>query len=129
MTRQYVRFVVIAAFVAAAMGVAVFALTAERPEPREVQLVIRDMAFFVDGRPEANPAIEVVRGESVAFNIRNEDTGIVHDFEIPAWNVSTKRLRAGESERLVVTVPSAPGTAVYQCSPHAEMMSGSIRVR
>jgi plastocyanin len=128
MTRQYLRFVVMAVTVAAGMGAVALALTAERPEPREIEIVVRDMSFYVNGGARPNPVIRLAPGEPIVVTVRNEDTGIIHDFSIPAWSVATKRLRVGESQRLVVTVPDAPGAVTYECSPHAKMMNGTISV-
>jgi plastocyanin len=122
------RFGVIALVVAVGMGGALMALNAERPAPRELDVVIRDMAFYVNGDPAPNPVIRLSAGESIAVTVRNEDAGIVHDFAVPGWATSTRRLRTGESQRLVVEVPDTPGTATYQCSPHSRMMAGRILI-
>src|SRR5687767_300183 len=57
------------------------------PAAREIHIVARDMTFYVDGRPEANPALRVRRGEHVRVVFRNEDAGMKHDFVIPDWDV------------------------------------------
>lgn len=129
MTRHSIRFVVFACVVAAGMSAVLFALNGERPAPREIHIVIRDMAFYVNDDTSPNPAIVVAPGESVALIVRNDDAGIVHDFGVPAWASSTRRLRAGESQRLVLQAPAATGGTPYHCSPHSRMMSGEIVVR
>lgn len=102
---------------------------AAEPAPREVTIVARDMAFYVDGRPESNPTLRFKAGERVRLLLRNEDAGMTHDFVIKSWNVATRAIatRGGE-DTVVFRVPGDGGTVTYQCTPHAEMMRGGIRV-
>lgn len=118
---------VLIAAVAVAVVAAFLPLTAERGEPREIGVVIRNMAFYLEGHDEPNPAIHVGRGETIALLVRNDDAGITHDFAVHAWGVSTGRLGGGSSERVVFTVPDAVRSSVeYVCNPHAEMMLGTF---
>ena len=75
-----------------------------------------------------NPEIRVAPGEEIVFVVRNGDSGIVHDFSVPAWDGSTRRLRTGESDRIVFTAPRQKGTALYLCRPHSELMRGTLIV-
>jgi plastocyanin len=99
------------------------------PDPREIRLVAREMAFFVDGDVTANPTLRLKAGERVRLVLRNEDAGMTHDFAINAWKIGTKTLTAkGEETAVVFRVPGERGTTSYQCTPHAQMMRGSIQV-
>ena len=52
---------------------------------RELTLVARDMAFYLEDDPEtANPAIEAKPGETLRVVLRNRDRGLTHDFAVPA---------------------------------------------
>jgi plastocyanin len=127
--RRYGRFGLV--FVALTVGVAlVLPLVAERaPAPREIVLVARGMTFVLDGSPAAvNPALHLSPGERVRFVLRNETAGIVHDFAVPAWNVAMDPVDGGHSGAVTFTVPGQPGTFVYECRPHAQMMRGTLEV-
>ena len=96
---------------------------------RDINIVVRDMAFYVDGIPDANPTIAFRAGEQVRMQVRNEDAGMRHDFTIKAWTVSTKMLEdRGEEDTVEFRVPDARGSQTYQCTPHPKMMTGTVRV-
>ena len=96
---------------------------------RDISIVVRDMTFYVDGGSDPNPAITVRAGERVRLRLRNEDAGMRHDFTIQAWTVATELLEdRGEEDEIVFRVPETRGTQTYRCTPHATMMSGTIRV-
>jgi plastocyanin len=96
---------------------------------RELRIVTRDMSFYVDGQTEPNPTITLRAGERVKLVLRNEDPGMKHDFAVKAWAVSTKLLEdRGEEDSVTFRVPDTRGTATYQCTPHAKMMSGTLRI-
>jgi plastocyanin len=100
-----------------------------RSEVREIRLVARDMAFYLEEDPDtANPTITVTAGESVRIVLKNADQGLQHDFAVPATKASTKLLRFGNQDAVVVKVPTTPGTYEYVCLPHRPMMRGEIRV-
>jgi plastocyanin len=120
-----------------AIGLAALAVTLlpmlaspAKEEPiHEVSLVVRDMAFYLDGQPEPNPTITVRAGEQVRIRLRNEDAGIGHDFAVAAWDVGTRLLADGGSEDTIVfRAPRDRGLAPYTCTPHSAMMRGTIRV-
>ena len=97
--------------------------------PREIQVSVRNMAFYVDGIAGPNPVITLRPGEQVRLRLRSEDAGLRHDFSVKAWDVSTKTLEdRGQEDTIVFRAPYERGTATYLCSPHAAMMSGTIRI-
>lgn len=117
----------IAAAAVAAAAVCAIALSAG-PSRREIHLVARDMAFYVDGNPDPNPVVRLRRGEEVRIVFQNADAGIRHDFSIPEWGIGTKLVTGGSDAAVIVRAPSRPSTGVYRCTPHAAMMSGTIAV-
>lgn len=97
--------------------------------PRVLKLVVRDMAFYVDGHPEPNPTLVFQAGEQVELQLRNDEPGMRHDFVIKAWDVSTRLLEdRGAADTITFRVPDAKGITSYVCTPHAKMMSGTLRV-
>jgi plastocyanin len=97
--------------------------------PRDINIVVREMAFYVDNGVEANPVITLHAGERVRVRLRNEDAGMRHDFTIKAWTVATKMLEeGGEEDTVEFQVPDHRGTQTYQCTPHPKMMTGIVRV-
>ena len=96
---------------------------------REVTLVARGMAFYLDGDPSTpNPTLEVRAGERVRIVLRNQDRGMTHDFAVPAVAAAMSAIGWDESGEVVLDVPDTPGTYEYVCRPHALMMRGTIRV-
>ena len=98
------------------------------PEPREIVLVARGMAFYVDGVPSPNPAIQLHAGEYVRFVLRNEASGLTHDLSIPALNLAIDPLEAGASRSVSILVPHRAGEFPYICRPHAQMMKGTLTI-
>jgi len=97
--------------------------------PRDITIVVRDMAFYVDGGTEPNPAITVRPGEQVRVHLRNEDPGMRHDFAVTAWSVATKMLEdRGAEDTIVFRAPLERGSTTYLCTPHPKMMNGTIRI-
>ncbi|HXH05094.1 MAG TPA: plastocyanin/azurin family copper-binding protein [Vicinamibacterales bacterium] len=94
--------------------------------PREVVLVAREMSFFLDGRDEANPTLRFHPGERVRIVLRNEEPGVIHNFEIPDWRVATRLLNSGQTDAVEFRVPEDHGTQTYLCTPHSTMMRGTI---
>ena len=96
---------------------------------RSIEIVARDMAFYVNDGSDPNPAITLRAGERVRIRVRNQDPGMRHDFVIKPWTVSTKLLQdRGEEDVIEFRVPDERGTLAYTCTPHAKMMSGTILV-
>jgi plastocyanin len=96
---------------------------------REVTLVVRGMAFYLEGDPNTpNPTIDVKAGEHVRIVVRNEDRGFTHDFALPQLNTAVDLIDWNESDDVVIDVPDTPGLYEYICQPHALMMRGTLRV-
>lgn len=97
--------------------------------PRVVKLVVRDMAFYVDGNAEPNPILVLKAGEHVRIHLRNEEPGMRHDFAIKAWDVATRLLEdRGQEDTIDFQVPETRGTTAYTCTPHSKMMSGTLQI-
>jgi plastocyanin len=100
-----------------------------RTPTREVQLVMKGMAFYLEtDLATPNPTIEVQAGERVRVVVRNEDRGLTHDFAVPVAGAVTKEIPWNQSGEVVFDVPETPGTYEYICQPHQLMMRGTIRV-
>ena len=99
-----------------------------RPAVRDITLVARDMAFYVEGDTAPNPTIRLDTGEEVRFILRNLDPGIAHNLAIEGWQLETVSLEAGATTTLRVRAPAQPGRQAYICVPHREMMRGVIEV-
>jgi plastocyanin len=101
----------------------------EAPPPREIRMVVRDMTFYIEGQNEPNPTLRVGPGEQIRLALRNEDPGMSHDFAVGSWQVMTPLLSGRGAEAVVVfRVPLRRGTYTYNCTPHAELMRGSLQV-
>jgi len=102
---------------------------AMKPPSREIALVVRGMAFYLESDPTTpNPTIEVKAGEHVRIVLRNDDRGITHDFAVPTLNRAVDLVDWNESDDVVIDVPDTPGSYEYVCQPHALMMRGTLRV-
>ena len=99
-----------------------------RTAVREITLVTRDMAFYLEGDTVANPTIRLEVGEEVRFILRNLDPGFAHNLAIEGWELETAHLDADASATFRVRVPERPGSQTYLCVPHREMMRGVIEV-
>jgi len=96
---------------------------------REITLVARGMAFYLDGDfTHPNPDIEVKAGEQVRIVVRNEERGMTHDFAVPAARASVDLLEWNERGAVTFEVPATPGTYEYVCRPHMVMMKGVLKV-
>ena len=119
---------------AAATIVAVLLLAALLPAftaapAREITLVARGMAFYMEGDASTpNPTIEVKAGERVRILLRNQERGMIHDFAVPVIAAAIDAIRWNESGDVTFDVPETPGTYQYECRPHRLMMRGVLRV-
>ena len=96
---------------------------------REITLVARDMAFYVDGESNsANPVIDARVGETLRIVLKNRDRGMTHDFAVPSAGASTAVLKWNEEDAVTFRVPTEPGTYEYVCRPHLLMMKGRLVV-
>lgn len=107
---------------------ALLPLGARSLEPREVIVIARQMSFYVGDGATANPVIQVAPGERIRITLINADPGFDHDFAVRAWGVKTPVLHGDGQTSIVVQAPQEPGKAVYVCSSHPLMMSGTIEV-
>ena len=97
------------------------------PPSREIVLVARNMAFYLDGNPTPNPTLRLKAGEQVTLVLRSEDAGITHDFAVTSWNVGTALLNGKGAVSVSFRVPDRrDGPQEYVCSAHAVMMKGAI---
>ncbi len=111
-------------------GIALSVRAAVRPEPRELTLIARDMAFYLPGDPTPNPTLVLGRGERVRIILRHEDPGMTHDFAVASQAIATAPLRrAGTTAAVVFAAPEQPGEYTYLCNLHARMMRGVLAVR
>ena len=98
-------------------------------QPREVLVVAQGMTFTLPSDPDiANPVIRVRPGERLRLTLRNDAPGLMHNFEIPEWNVKTDQIRGGDSVSVTFTVPASDGRYQYRCAPHANLMNGFVEV-
>ena len=121
--RVSAKLVVIAVAVVA-LGAFTVALT--RPAPREVTLVARGMAFFLENDNQPNPTLTFKAGERVRIVVRNEDRGISHNLTVPSVKAELALISWNQSADIVFAVPETPGTYEYWCRPHMMMMRGTI---
>jgi plastocyanin len=100
-----------------------------RTPAREITLVARGMAFFLESDPAIpNPTLRLEAGERVRIVLRNEERGFTHDFAVPAVDAATDLINWNEDADVTFDVPDRPGTYDYVCEPHAMMMRGRIIV-
>jgi hypothetical protein len=103
-------------------------LASSKAEPvRDIYLVARDMAYYADGRAEPNPTLRLSRRERVRVHLINRDPGMTHNFTVGAWHAATRLISEGEAT-VEFAAPDEPGDTAYACTPHGEMMRGTIRV-
>ena len=94
--------------------------------PREIRIVARDMAFYLEGSAEPNPVVRVRRREHVRVVFVNEDAGMKHDFSVPAWGLVGQVLSGRGETSLIFRAPARGSVGTYACTPHAAMMKGTI---
>ena len=120
---------VVAVVVIAATLLPMIASSEAEDPRRDIHLVIRDMAFYLDGKGQPNPTLEFRRGERVRLILTSEDAGMDHDFVVSNWKVATRTLTGrGEEDAVTITVPRKPGLETYFCTPHSAKMRGTIRI-
>jgi plastocyanin len=117
------------------IGIAALAATllpmlasSELEKSRDVHIVIRDMAFYLDGQGEANPTLVFRAGERVRLFVRSEDAGMDHDFVVRTWKVRSNTVHGRGETAVTIKVPRETGIEAYHCTPHAAKMRGTIRV-
>jgi plastocyanin len=118
------------AVVVAVVVVGALAAAVSRTPSREVVLVARGMAFYLESDPsQANPTLTFRAGERVRVVLRNEERGFTHDFAVPAIDAATDLINWNEDSSVTFDVPDRPGAYEYVCEPHAMMMRGQIIVQ
>lgn len=122
---KYIRIAVVA--VAVSGAVMLPRIVSSREAVRDVTVVVRNMAYYVDGENTPNPALRFAAGEQVRLTLRNEDRGMSHDFSVKSWGVATKVLDGKGQDTVTFRVPRASnGSTSYTCTPHTAMMNGAI---
>jgi plastocyanin len=117
------------AAMAAVMILAVLAPALSKTPSREITLVAKGMAFYLESDlTTPNPTLEIKAGERVRITLRNQDRGITHDLAVPALRKAVDQLTWNESDDVTFSAPRQPGTYQYECQPHRLMMRGTIRV-
>jgi plastocyanin len=106
-----------------------FAVAVARPTPREITLVVRGMAFYLEGGELPNPTLTLKAGERVRVVLRNEERGMQHDFAVPAMRAALDPVGWNESSDATFVVPETLGVYDYWCRPHMTMMRGKIIVQ
>lgn len=94
---------------------------------REIRLVVRDMTYYAEGGASPNPTLLVRRGERVRVILRNEDPGMTHDFTIPGWGAASRQVVSRGETAVEFRAPAQAGEQMYVCTPHGQMMRGTIR--
>jgi plastocyanin len=123
--------VIAAAFVAVALAAlipVVADVTNPRTGRREIALIARDMAFYLEGSNVPNPTIVVKASEKVRVTVRNLEPGITHAFSIGSLAASIGRIEPESTESVQFTAPVKLGQYEYVCPPHAQMMKGVFLV-
>jgi plastocyanin len=118
----------VAALVCALIAVAGWLPVGTKGRPREIVIVAKGMAFYVEGTKTANPEISVRPGESIRVVLKNEDRGLTHDFAVPAVEAATDPLDWNQKDDVTFEAPETPGTYEYVCRPHLLMMKGALNV-
>jgi copper binding plastocyanin/azurin family protein len=105
------------------------ALASGCSHPRTIVVVCRSMAFFLAGDATPNPTIQVMTGEAIVVDVRNEDgPGVLHDFAIDSLGVASGLLQPGQAAQVKFTAPDRAGPLDYYCRPHALTMRGVVNV-
>ena len=121
--------VAVGVLVLVASVAALTSMAAYDKDHEEIKLVVRNMAFYLEGSDEPNPLIVVKPGQQFRIILENQDAGIQHDFQIPTLSVALGGLTPGsEVETPLLRAPETPGRYPYFCSPHAAMMHGILEV-
>lgn len=126
--RVLVFAVVVALVVAAGAALLPTMASSATGGPREVRIVARNMTFYVAGQDAPNPTLRFRAGEEVRLVFTNEDDGMDHDFGIRRWKVGTRLLDGKGEDAVVFRVPETRGSETYACTPHSQMMRGTIEI-
>lgn len=104
-------------------------ISAARTPPREIVLVARDMAFYIDGSETPNPTLRLQPGETVRLTLINRDRGMRHDLAVDELGVGTAVLPGdGSSATIRLRAPQRRGAYDYLCRLHVQTMRGRLEV-
>jgi len=120
--------VIAVAFVAVGLTALMPVVATPRTSPREIVLVARNMAFYLEGSAEPNPTIVVKASEEVRIIVKNQDAGITHALAIASLRASIARIEPGTTQGIQFRAPRKPGRYGYVCPPHAQMMKGVLLI-
>ncbi len=125
MHKRLIVTILLAALVA---GVA-WGVSAARTAPREIVLVARGMAFYLDGDETPNPTLRLRPGEEVRLTLINLDRGMEHDLALAGLDLATAVLAGdGSTQTIRLRAPQQSGTWDYLCRLHAQTMRGLLEV-
>ena len=113
----------------AGIAVLAVAMSSRAGAAREVTLVARGMAFYLEGDPTPNPTIHARAGETIRLVLRNDTPGVMHDLAIGELGVSIAPVKTDAPGSFSLRLPSRPGAYDYVCRPHAQMMRGRLLVQ
>jgi hypothetical protein len=99
-----------------------------RARTREIVVVARHMAYYLDGQTVANPTIRVAPRERIRLVLRNEDAGLTHDLTVGSLHVAVPSIAGQGSASVEFRAPDEPGRHRYTCTPHSKMMFGTLEV-
>ena len=117
---KYIRIAVVVA-VAVSGAVMLPRIVSSREAVRDVTVVVRNMAYYVDGENTPNPALRFAAGEQVRLTLRNEDRGMSHDFSVKSWGVATKVLDGKGQDTVTFRVPrGSNGSTSYLYPAHRD---------
>ena len=119
---------IVVAFVAVGLTALMPLVATPRTAPREIVLVARNMAFYLEGSTAPNPTIVVKPSEEVRIIVKNQDAGITHALTFTSLRASIDRIEPGTTQGIQFRAPRKPGRYVYVCPPHAQMMKGLLLV-
>lgn len=109
-------------------GLLTFSLAFRSPAPvRELTLVAKDMAYYLDGKGEPNPTLELLSGQRIRLTFINRDKGILHDLVLPELGLASEKISYGQATALQFKLKE-PGWFEYLCSLHPVMMRGKLAV-
>lgn len=126
------RIAMVMVLVSLGLGLTAFVapVAGPRATPREINLVARDMAFYLSDATQAgpNPTLRLKAGEQVRITLRNQDPGIKHTFAVKAWKLVVTPFRGHGGGSVLVRAPQRLGRYDYVCIPHPTLMAGVIEV-
>jgi plastocyanin len=121
-------FIVMTLLAACGVGVA-WNVSVARSAPREIVLVARDMAFYLEGDDSPNPTLRLRPGEEVRLTLVNRDRGMRHDLAIASLGIGTAVLPGdGSSQTIRLRAPAQAGIYDYLCRLHIQTMRGLLEV-